>query len=162
MKHDIHEKYTVAWFKLSHYIARKEKERSLALYRLLAHSMENSAYALQLEGDILWAFNDPQAFDRYYQAAQQYATKKQYLHAAMLYEQILAYGGKPSLDYARELTIWFSHVSHKEKIAIYAALWEQSIIDRSAWNELTEYGNYATPTSAFQTQYMHDRMREGL
>jgi hypothetical protein len=39
----------VAWFKLADLITRKEKEKALNLYRLLSHSFEDRAYALQVE-----------------------------------------------------------------------------------------------------------------
>jgi len=52
------DKYAVAWTKLTDCIQRKQKERSLALYRLLSHSITDEALAVQLEGDILLAFDD--------------------------------------------------------------------------------------------------------
>jgi len=83
------DKYTIAWFKLAECIARGEREKALGVYRLLSHSLEDPAFALQLEGDILWAFNDSSgAIARYRDAAQLYHKSSNYRHAAGLYEQL--------------------------------------------------------------------------
>jgi len=59
------DKYNLAWFKLAECVARGEKERALGVYRLLSHSIADQAYALQLEGDLLLAFKDELAYDKY-------------------------------------------------------------------------------------------------
>ncbi len=53
-------KYTIAWFKLAECVSRGEKERALGVYRLLSHSLDDSALVCQLEGDIFLSFNDKQ------------------------------------------------------------------------------------------------------
>ena len=50
------DKYTIAWFKLAECVAKGEKEKAFGVYRLLMHSLEDQAYAYQLEGDLLDAF----------------------------------------------------------------------------------------------------------
>ena len=66
------ESYNIAWFKLADFVARKEKERALSVLRLLMHSISDEALTYQLEGDILQAFQDYSAIDRYHAAAQMY------------------------------------------------------------------------------------------
>lgn len=69
MKTLVSESYNIAWFKLADFVTRGEKERALNLLRLLMHSINNPALTLQLEGDILLAFDDQAAFLRYQNAA---------------------------------------------------------------------------------------------
>lgn len=66
------ESYNVAWFKLADFVARGEKERALSVLRLLMHSVSDEALTYQLEGDILRAFQDGSAIDRYHTAADLY------------------------------------------------------------------------------------------
>ena len=51
-------KTSLAWFKLAEFVTRGEKERALSIFRLLAHSIRHDALVVQLEGDILLAFDD--------------------------------------------------------------------------------------------------------
>jgi len=83
------DKYNIAWFKLAEYVSRGEKERALGVYRLLSHSFDDAAFALQLEGDILWSFNDRGAIDKYYEAAQLYKKDARVLQAAAVYEHLV-------------------------------------------------------------------------
>ncbi len=84
-----HDKYTVAWFTLAECVARGEKVRALAVYRLLAHSIDDPAFRRQLEGDILLAFKDtPLAITKYIEAAALYEEQGRYAAAAGLYEHI--------------------------------------------------------------------------
>lgn len=80
---------SVAWYKLADLIARGEREKALSIYRLLAHSLENKAYALQLEGDILWSFDDPGAYEKYKQAAFLYKKEKRWIDAIAVCEHLL-------------------------------------------------------------------------
>jgi tetratricopeptide (TPR) repeat protein len=81
---------SVAWYKLADLIARGEREKALNVYRLLAHSFDDKAYALQLEGDVLLALEDPRAKDKYYQAATLYKKEKRWVDAVALGEHLLA------------------------------------------------------------------------
>lgn len=91
MKKDVTtDKYTVAWFKLAECVARGEKERAFGMYRLLAHSIDNVALALQLEGDLLLSFEDSAAVHKYRDAAYEYYQRGDRAQAAALYEQIFA------------------------------------------------------------------------
>ncbi len=80
---------SVAWFKLAELIARKEREKALNVYRLLSHSLQDRAYALQLEGDILWSLDDRGAIERYKQAAYLYQKDKRWIEAIAIYENLL-------------------------------------------------------------------------
>ena len=59
------QKYSIAWFKLAECVGRKEKERALAVYRLLSHSIGDEALTTHLEGDILLSFDDDVAIAKY-------------------------------------------------------------------------------------------------
>lgn len=83
------ETYNVAWFKLADFVARGEKERALVTYRLLMHSVVDQAFSYQLEGDILLAFDDHVAFDRYHQAACLYKKDGNMKKAIAVYEHAL-------------------------------------------------------------------------
>jgi tetratricopeptide (TPR) repeat protein len=80
---------SVAWFKLADLIARKEREKALNVYRLLSHSLQDRAYALQLEGDVLWSLDDRSALERYKQAAFLYQKDKRWVEAIAIYEHLL-------------------------------------------------------------------------
>lgn len=78
----------IAWFKLAELVSRKEKEKALNLYRLIAHSFSDKAYTLQVEGDILWSLEDRNALEKYSQAAYLYKKEKKLSYAAAIYEHI--------------------------------------------------------------------------
>lgn len=80
--------HNIAWFKLAEFVCRGEKERALSVYKLLMHSVADRAFAHQLEGDILLAFDDAGAIDRYHQAAEIYKKQKDYQKAIAVYEHI--------------------------------------------------------------------------
>jgi hypothetical protein len=63
---------SIGWFKLAEFVERGEKERALGIYKLLALSIDDLAFAYQLEGDILLAFEDTLASSKYLQAAEHY------------------------------------------------------------------------------------------
>lgn len=88
MKQFESEKYTVAWYRLAEFVARGEKERALALYRLLVHSFDDQALAHQLEGDLLMSFNDIAAIQCYKKAIALFVTQKRFIEAAAVYEHI--------------------------------------------------------------------------
>lgn len=82
------DKYNVAWFKLAEFVSRGEKERALAMYRLLAHSIDDQAFTRQLEGDLLLAFNDDIAFEKYAQAVMLYAKDQRITEACSIFEHM--------------------------------------------------------------------------
>jgi hypothetical protein len=83
------EQYTVAWFTLAECVSRGERERAFGVYRLLAHSLDDRALAVQLEGDLFCAFKMPsQAIDRYQTAVRLYKQAGRFLEAASVCEHI--------------------------------------------------------------------------
>lgn len=86
------DKYTIAWFKLAECVARGEREKALGVYRLLSHSIDDPAYALQLEADILLTFGDfTTAGQKYYESALLYRANGRYTQAAALCEHTLVF-----------------------------------------------------------------------
>jgi tetratricopeptide (TPR) repeat protein len=80
----------VAWFKLADLIARGEREKALNVFRLLSHSLPDRAYALQVEGDLLWHLDEDQAStEKYKQAAFLYQKEKRWVDAIAIYEHLL-------------------------------------------------------------------------
>lgn len=83
--------YNIAWFKLADIVSRGEKERALAVYKLLMHSIPDKAFAFQLEGDILLSFDDDVALDRYHSAANIYKKNGDVQKAIAVYEHVLLF-----------------------------------------------------------------------
>jgi tetratricopeptide (TPR) repeat protein len=104
----------VGWFKLSELVARKEKEKALSLYRLLSHSFEDRAYALQLEGDILWSLEDGQALEKYAQAAYLYKKEKKVVSAVAVYEHLLTLQPK-NYEFLSKTILLYAAISWPEK-----------------------------------------------
>ena len=82
---------SIAWFKLAEFVERREKERALAMYRLLIHSVSDRAVAIQLQADLLRAFNDEKAFDVYTEAAVFYSKAERADQAYATHEQLVLY-----------------------------------------------------------------------
>jgi tetratricopeptide (TPR) repeat protein len=91
MKTFASESYTIAWFKIADFVARGEKERALHMYRLLMHSVPEPAISYQLEGDILLAFDDIAALDRYHKAVNFYKKSGQVKQAVAVYEHVVIF-----------------------------------------------------------------------
>lgn len=104
----------VAWFKLADLISRKEKEKALNLYRLISHSFDDKAYALQVEADILWSLEDNAALEKYTQAAYLYKKEKKLLSSAAVYEHLLTLEPE-NIDYLKSLILLYVFVSWQEK-----------------------------------------------
>lgn len=136
MKRISSDKYTIAWFKLSEIISRGEKERALGMYRLLAHSLDNSAFAKQLEGDILLFFNDNAAHEKYREAVQIYLKQERFLEAAMLYEHLLSIGVKPSENYFLDLIEWYGASANTDKIKQYCLAWASDSAQMKKWEDI--------------------------
>ncbi len=112
------DKYNIAWFKLAEYVSRGEKERALGIYRLLSHSIEDQAFARQLEGDILWSFNDTGAAHKYHEAAQLYKKDQRVLQAAAIYEHLITLVPDSSV-YLFHLVELYACLGVKAKVAAY-------------------------------------------
>lgn len=108
-------KYSVAWYKLSEFVVKKEKERALGILRLLVHSLNDSAFAAQLEGDLLYSFNDPKFVDSYLKAAQLYEKGQRIIEAVAMYEHLLVIS-PASLEYIQKLLLLYQILKNDNKI----------------------------------------------
>lgn len=104
----------VAWFKLAELISRKEKEKALSLYKLIAYSFEDKAYSLQVEGDILWSLEDKNALEKYSQAAYLYKKEKKLVSSTAVYEHLLTLN-PDNFDYLKMLVLLYLFLSWPEK-----------------------------------------------
>lgn len=112
------DKYNIAWFRLAEYISRGEKERALGMYRLLAHSFNDLAFSQQLEGDILWSFNDTSATEKYQSAAHLYMQDNRLLQAAAVYETL--YQLEPTTGaFLEKLINLYAQLDNKQKLNTY-------------------------------------------
>ena len=127
-----HKERSVAWFKLAELIARGEREKALSVFRLLAHSLPDRAYVLQIEGDILWFLDDVTAADKYKQAAVLYHKEKRLVDAISLYEHLLMQRAD-SYDILSHLLILYASMDWKDKFehcfARMLALFSKHAID---------------------------------
>ena len=105
---------SLAWFKLADLIARGEREKALSVFRLLAHSLPDRAYALQLEGDILWYLDDTNATEKYKQAAFLYQQEKRWIEAIAVYEHLL-FQHSDSVHIISELIIFYAIIDWQDK-----------------------------------------------
>ncbi len=105
---------SLAWFKLADLIARGEREKALSVFRLLSHSLPDRAYALQLEGDILWFLEDKNSTEKYKQAAFLYQREKRWVDAIAVYEHLLTQESD-SYDILSALLIFYAMIDWQEK-----------------------------------------------
>ena len=82
-------KSSLAWFKLAEFVSRGERERALSVYRLLMHTVDDPAFAKQLEGDLLGSFEQPGAFDSYMHAIELYRKNNKTAQAMAICEQVV-------------------------------------------------------------------------
>lgn len=115
MRHVPSDKYNVAWFKLAECVSRGEKERALGVYRLLAHSFGDEAFAYQLMGDLLLSFDDTQAITKYQEAADRYTAEKRWLEAAAVYEHLLTFDPL-NITYRKEVVRLYRETTLEGKI----------------------------------------------
>ncbi len=112
-------KYSIAWFKLAECVSRRERERALGVYRLLAHSFDdNMAIVYQLEGDIMLAFNEVEnAINKYVQAAQLYEKQGELVQAIAVYDHIITL--QPSVQSLVGMIECMARIDQKESITVY-------------------------------------------
>ncbi len=104
----------IAWFKLAELIARKEREKALNVYRLLSHSLEDKAYALQIEGDILKSFDVRDATEKYQQAAFLYKKEQRWVNAVGIYEHLISRDPE-NLEFLAALVDAYAKLDWEEK-----------------------------------------------
>ena len=108
----------VAWFKLAEFVSRGEKERTLSMYRLLAHSFDDPALIKQLEGDLLLTFKDEAGYNSYEEAARLYLANNRALQAIALYEYLTA--AVPSYElYKERLLDLYRNVGDYDRMVIF-------------------------------------------
>lgn len=89
MEQDPGGKCSLAWFKLAEFVARGERERALCVYRLLMHTVDDAAFAKQLEGDLLGSFEQPGAFESYMHAIELYRKNCKHAQAMAICEYVV-------------------------------------------------------------------------
>jgi tetratricopeptide (TPR) repeat protein len=115
MKHVPQDKYNVAWFTLAECVSRGEKVRALGVYRLLAHSIDDVAFARQLEGDILLALQDKdEAINKYKDAAFMYQQHGKLLEAIAIFEHLRCLE-PDKLDHIKVIADLYQKINMKEK-----------------------------------------------
>lgn len=125
---------SLAWFKLADLIARGEREKALSVFRLLAHSLADKAYVLQIEGDILWFMDSTASIEKYKQAAFLYQKEKRWIDAIALQEHVLEM--RPdAFDPLATLLILYALIDWPEKFdhrfMTMMRLYKEHIIDNS-------------------------------
>jgi tetratricopeptide (TPR) repeat protein len=126
---------SVAWFKLADLIARGEREKALNVFRLLSHSLPDRAYALQVEGDLLWHLDDDQSSaEKYKQAAFLYQKEKRWVDAIAIYEHLLTIN-PTSHVLVTSLLVLYAMLDWPERfeqrLTLLVELFEQRHIDQS-------------------------------
>jgi len=145
----VSEKFNVAWFKLAEFVQRKEKERALALYRLLVHSVLDAALILQLEGDLLLAFKDEKAVELYKRAALLYEETGRHLEAVLVYEHI-AKIVPPSLELTEKMFHLYTLLGHETKKTRCAAQIVRILLEAQEEERLEEFFAQLTLSSSYK------------
>lgn len=134
-------KYSIAWFKLAEFVVRKEKERALSIYRLLAHSLHDDALSCQLEGDLLLSFNDTvKALDLYIRAAQLYEANQRFMQAAAVYEHIITLMADQQLaiEYIFKLVELYVKINNTIKITTALFILADTLIKDDLFDQLEQ------------------------
>ena len=122
MKQISSDTYTIAWFKLAECVTRGERERAFGVYRLLSHSIDDRALALQLEGDLFLAFDMPQeAIGCFEKAALRYKQAGRLLEAASVFEHMCTLNSK-ELAYKKELLQLYANLQSDVRVADLACV----------------------------------------
>lgn len=124
-------KKSIAWFKLHHFIQRGEKEKAISICKLLIPSINDSAFAYKLEGDLFYAFHDRGiALEKYFLAAKLYTEKKRNDYALELCKHIEA----ESLNFnmSRDLASLYSDLEQLEEAErLLARCFEEAFVSNS-------------------------------
>ncbi|MGA9530761.1 MAG: hypothetical protein WBQ73_02620 [Candidatus Babeliales bacterium] len=129
-------RYSIGWFKLAECISRGEKERAIGLYRLLLHSFNDKALALQLQADMYLSFEERDtAIQHYKQAAQLYYQDKRYVEAAGVYEHIMVLQLSKK-ETIKELIIVYVMLAHMSTLITYLAMYASLIRETPHYKEI--------------------------
>ena len=151
------DKYTIAWFKLAECVARGEKEKAYGVYRLLAHSLSDKAYAYQLEGDLLRSFEDARSFEKYNHAAHLYYQDQRWLEVAGLCEHLKLLGAltQPQRTMMIEAHRKLGNVEYVAALLFDLAHEHLKLAQYELIQPLLEQAHVLVPASLFCTQAKH-------
>lgn len=160
------DKYNVAWFKLAECVLRGEKERALGVYRLLSHSFDDVAFASQLEGDILFSFEDQVgALAKYNQAIVAYQKTNRLLEAAAVCEHVITLA-PATHEYIRLLIDIYKKLKLTDRVITYLQMlfalslgYEDMVTARSILEELDEYASVEV-TVAHRQEFIFMYLRD--
>lgn len=142
------DKYNVAWYKLAEFVVRKEKERALALLRLLTHSFNDQALKEQLEGDLLRSFDDHKnASDKYFNAAQRYSREGKAIDSAALYELLMSLNPKDFM-YVKHSLIHYRSMCETNRIKELLLQSLSLIISQGSFNYLDDLFTFGAELSS--------------
>ena len=154
----VDDKYSIAWFKLADCIARGEKERALGVYRLLSHSLDDTALARQLWGDILLSFKDENAKEKYEEAAQLYEADNRLLESAAVYEH-LATLHPNCVDYREKLIQLYGQLRIASKVREYVHYLLEYLLTNDEWQKAIEIvREYDTAGDATFAAQLHEKL----
>ena len=122
MRYIPNDRYTIAWFKLAECVAKGEKEKAFGVYRLLMHSFDDKAYAHQLEGDLLHAFQDDRAVEKYVQAAQLYVQNNRFKEAVLVYKDLVLVAADEQYYVTRLVELYKKHPNPDLLISVLSEL----------------------------------------
>lgn len=126
------EKSNVAWFTLAECVSRGERERALGVYRLLSHSLHDAAVVAQLEGDLLWAFSDKTAVNKYLLAATYYQADGRFREALTVLEYCLSL--EPTSHECKKRLVELAHALKSEQLlAQYIPLYIDTVSDQETF-----------------------------
>ncbi len=130
-------KYSVGWYKLAEFVVKKEKEKALGILRLLVHSLNDSAFASQLEGDLLSSFQDPKAIDCYVKAAQLFEKSSKTIEAVSVYEHLLTISPE-TVEYLQKLLALYQILGNENKILASWVSLLDILVKKNMRNEVDE------------------------
>ena len=157
------DKYTIAWFKLAECVAKGEKEKAFGVYRLLMHSLDDQAYAYQLEGDLLGAFQDQRAIEKYAHAAHLYVQNNRFKEAATLYQDLIVMAPDDKHYITRLIDVYKKHKSHDVlivklgRLADYLIELNRPLHAMIVAKELEELGHHHVATPIYINCIVHLR-----
>lgn len=163
MKHVPQDKYNVAWFTLAECISRGEKVRALGVYRLLAHSIDDIAFARQLEGDILLSFQDQdEAISKYKEAAFLYQKNGKFFEAIAVFEHVRDLEPE-KIEYVKNLVDLYQKVNMQAKTIQNLKLLFEGLLRKHDFEGCQAALNMLdSMTDARATAYEHQQMAFAL
>lgn len=138
MKQLVNDKFSIAWFKLADCVLRGEKERAFGIYRLLAHSFEDKALASQLEGDLLWSFQDTNAIEKYQLAVELYQKNDRLLEAAAVSEHLISLNALDKQSWPLLIELYKKMELHNKLLSAQEE-YMQFLATKQEWHELVKF-----------------------